>query len=86
MVNLRNKRKSDSFVIENAQAVRLANQPKRNVKIPIAPQLKSLQEVHAALIKENKDNIELIGHLKEQVAFHEQKTKLESLQIFYERS
>ena len=78
MVNLRNnasKRKSDSFVIENAKAVRLANQPKRNVKIPISTQLKSLQEAHAALIKENGENVKLIENLKEQVAFHEQRTQ-----------
>ena len=77
MVNPRNKalkRKSDSFVIENAKAVRLANQPKRIVKIPIATQLKSLQEAYAAVTKENEENVKLIESLKEQVAFLEQRS------------
>ena len=76
MVNLRpkaSKRKSDSFVIENDKAVRLANQPKANFKILVSTQLKSLQEDYTAHMKENKDNIKVVDHLKEQVAFLDQR-------------
>ena len=67
MPNLRTKvmkRKSDSFVLENA---------KKNlkVKVPLSTQFKSLQEAHEALISENKENLQTIDNLKEQVAFLE---------------
>ena len=53
-----NKRKSDSFVIDNAKAQKLAkgNETKRNVQVPITTQLKSLREAHEALIEENMGN------------------------------
>ena len=73
MPNLRskvNKRKSDSFVIDNSKARKIATgtEIKRNVQVPVSVQLKSLREAHDALIKENNDNLKVIENLKIQVA------------------
>lgn len=69
MANLRskvNKRKSDSFVIDNSKARKIAPGPevKKNVQV----QLKTLRDAHNALIKENEENIKEIDNLKIQVA------------------
>ena len=76
MPNLRTKvmkRKSDSFVLENAKACKVATEAKKNLKVKVLllTQFKSLQEAHEALISENKKKLKTIDNLKEQVAFLE---------------
>ena len=65
-----NKRKSDSFVLDNAKAQKISTGTitKRNVQVPLADQLKSLREVHEVLVKENDKNLKVIADLKIQVA------------------
>ena len=74
-----NKRKSDSFVLDTAKARKIITETKRNVPVPVpvTAQLKSLREAHAALIKENNENLKLIENLKLQVALlvHERSSK-----------
>jgi hypothetical protein len=74
MPNLRTKvmkRKSDSFVLENAKACKVATEGKKNhkVTVPLSTQFKSLQDAHEAHISENKENGKTIDNL--QVAFLE---------------
>lgn len=65
-----NKRKSDSFVLDNAKSRKIASGTviKRNVQVPVTVQLKSLKEAHEALLKVNEENLKEIEDLKLQVA------------------
>lgn len=84
MPNLRNKvnkRKSDSFVIENDKAIKRAKEAKdakeakeakvkeikRCAQVPMNQQLKAIKEAHEALNIENKNNLKLIERLKEEL-------------------
>ena len=73
MTNLRskdNKRKSDTVIVENAKAQKLAKgtENKRIVQVPIPTQLKVLREEHEELMKVNKENLTEIEDLMIQVA------------------
>ena len=48
-----NKRKSDSFVVDNAKTRKIATitETKGNVQVPLTVQFKSLKVAHEALIK-----------------------------------
>ena len=52
-----NKRKSDSFVVDNAKTRKIATitETKGNVQVPLTVQFKSLKVAHEALIKLNSD-------------------------------
>jgi hypothetical protein len=68
MPNLRskdNKRKSDTVIVENAKAQKLAKgaENKRIVQVPITTQLKVLKEAHEELMKVNKENVKEIEDL-----------------------
>ena len=73
MPNLRskdNKRKSDTVIVVNSKARKITTitETERNVKVPIATQLKSLKHAHEVLKKENIENLKEIEDLKLQVA------------------
>ena len=77
-----NKRKSDSFVVDNAKTRKIATitETKGNVQVPLTVQFKSLKVAHEALIKVNSDNLKEIDDLKLQVALlvHERSSQKES--------
>ena len=89
MPTLRNKvtkRKSDSFVADNAKTRKVESGTviKRNVQVPVTVQLKSLREAHEALLKVNSENLNEIEDLKLQVALlvHERSLQTENQQPF----
>ena len=77
-----NKRKSDSFVVDNGKTRKIATitETKGNVQVPLTVQFKSLKVAHEALIKVNSDNLKEIEDLKLQVALlvHERSSQKES--------
>ena len=62
MPNLRNKvnkRKSDTFVLDNAKAQKMSTATVIK-RVPVADQLKYLKEVYDALVKENDQSLKVI--------------------------